>query len=573
MFVDQIDIRNFRGIRQLSLKLDETTVLIGENNTGKSTILAALEVCLSRSLNRRGGTFSEYDYHLPTKDSQPSDSEGIEVTLRFLERSDGEWPNEVVQALGETVQIADGDKQAVIFRVQSRFDDLQDDFVTSWTFLDIVGDELVGARSPVLLAALQQLVPVFYLSALRDSAQEFRPRGQFWGPFVRLSKMEPDVRQVLEQELAELNQKVLDANESFSAVEERLSNTGKMVPLASDDAVGIEAIPSRIFDIMSRTQVMLSSVTGARLPIGRHGEGTQSLAVICLFDAFLQSRLADAYREHTTPILALEEPEAHLHPSATHSVAALLQGLRGQKIVATHSGDLVGACPITSLRRLRRKEGEITVHRLEAGALSEDQIRKVNYHIRSNRGSVLFARCWLLVEGEGDRLILEGCAGVLGRDLSYEGVSCIEFQQIGVGVEVLTKFADAMGIEWHVVADNDNAGNDYVQAARMQIGEREEQRHISQLQHGDLEVFLCMEGYGHLYEKYVASNKWSDVTAQKDTLDYWEQVTGAQMKKTKIPAAVEVVEDMEQAGPTGVPQQLIDIVNRAIQLAEEARDG
>ena len=166
--------------------------------------------------------------------------------------------------------------------------------------------------------------------------------------------MDPDLRRELERQLAELNQKVLDANESFSAVEERLSNTAKMVPLANDDSVGIEAIPSRVFDIMSRTQVLLSSVTGARLPISRHGEGTQSLAVICLFDAFLHSRLEDAYREHTSPILALEEPEAHLHPSATHSVAALLQGLPGQKLVASHSGDLVLSIPMPAFRAVQR---------------------------------------------------------------------------------------------------------------------------------------------------------------------------------------------------------------------------
>ena len=64
MFLEQIDIVNFRGITHLTLKLDETTVLIGENNTGKSTVLEALQICLSRSLTRKGDIFSEYDYHL-----------------------------------------------------------------------------------------------------------------------------------------------------------------------------------------------------------------------------------------------------------------------------------------------------------------------------------------------------------------------------------------------------------------------------------------------------------------------------------------------------------------------------
>ena len=572
MIVDEVKISNFRGIRDLTLKLGETTVLIGENNTGKSTILAALESCLSRNLTRRSGAFSEYDYHLPERDSQPLDSEGIEITIRFLEQVENEWPDEVLQALAEVVQAGSSGKQSIDFRVQSHYDEVLGDFVTSWGFLDLAGNELVAAKSPPNLIALQQLAPVFYLSTLRDSAQEFRPRGQFWSPFVRSLKIDPDVRRDLESQLAELNQKVLEANDSFGAVEDRLSSTGKMVPLATDDAVGIEAIPSRIFDIMSRTQVMLSSVTGARLPIGRHGEGTQSIAVICLFDAFLQARLEEAYREHSSPILALEEPEAHLHPSATHSVAALLQELPGQKIVATHSGDMVGSFPITSLRRLRRKDGEITVYRLEEGVLNEDQLRKINHHIRASRGSALFARSWLLLEGEVDRLIFEGCARVLGRDLLSEGVSCIEFQQIG-SVDVVAKFADSMGIEWHVVADNDSAGNDYVEAARRQIGCRDERRHISQLHHGDMELFLCMEGYGNLYEGYVAPDKQVNITAPHGTLAYWRQVTDGQINRTKPRAAVEVIEEMEARGIGGVPQQLREIIEFTLELAAEARDG
>ena len=155
----------------------------------------------------------------------------------------------------------------------------------------------------------------------------------------------------------------------------------------------------------------------------------------------------------------------------------------------------------------------------------------------------------------------------------YEGVSCIEFQQIGIGVDVLTKFADSMGIEWHIVGDNDNAGNDYVEAARKQIGSRDEQRHVSQLQYGDLELFLCMEGYGSLYEGHLAPDKRAYVTAQPGSLAYWNQVTDGQINKTKTRAAVEVVEEMEKRGNGGVPQQLREIIGFALELAEEARDG
>ncbi len=295
MFLEKIDIANFRGIRNLSMKLDKTTVLIGENNTGKSTILEALQVCLSRSLTRKGGIFSEYDYHLPQKESQPADSDAIEITLYFAEQTENEWPDEVPQRFAVAVQTDENERQSVIIRVRSKYAAATDDFVTVWDFLDLAGNALTNAKDPRYIFSLQQLAPVFYLAALRDSAQEFRPRSQFWGPFVRSLNIDPDLRQKLEEELAALNQKILDSHESFGAIKERLGNTGKMVSLDRNDPISIEAIPSKVFDILSRTQVMITSTTGAHLPIGRHGEGTQSLAVICLFDAFLQSKLEDSY--------------------------------------------------------------------------------------------------------------------------------------------------------------------------------------------------------------------------------------------------------------------------------------
>ena len=500
-------------------------------------------------------------------DSQPADSEAIEITLHFAEQSVEEWPDEVLQALPDVVQIDEDDRQFVVLHVDSRFDDESDDYKTNWVFLNSQGDALLTFRNPRNITKLQELVPVFYLAALRDSAQEFRPRSQFWGPFVRSSKISPDLREDLENELAELNQRILGSHESFDTIKERLGNTAKFVPLNNDEPVAIEAIPSKVFDILSRTQVMLKSPTGVRLPIGRHGEGTQSLAVICLFDAFLRSKLEDSYTEHSTPILALEEPEAHLHPSATRSVAKLLNEISGQKIIATHSGDLVASIPLKSLRRLRRKGGTITVYQVEDNVLTDEEMRKLNYHVRSTRGSLLFARCWLLVEGETDCLVFEECARIAGRDLASGGVSCIAF--VHAGVEPFIKLADSMGIEWLVVADGDGAGDNYISSAKRQIDGRPETRHLHQLENGDMEVFLCMNSCGSIYEGHISPQKKDDVTAENGTLEYWKQVIKAQSKTPKPQKAAKVIERIEKAGKQSIPIQISEILCIAIGLAEE----
>ena len=569
MFLKRIDIANFRGIRNLTLNLGETTILIGENNTGKSTVLKALEFCLSRTLTPRGNMFAEYDYHLPQEDSQPAESEPIEFALHFAERAESEWSDEVSQIMDPAVLVDDAGRRSVTLRVQSKYDDATDRFVTSWAFLNPAGEEIPINNIQRYIRELQRLTPVFYLSALRDVAQEFRPRAQFWWPFVRPLKIESDLRQELETELAKLNQDVLDAHGSFDAVKEKLGNIGKMVPLGGVDSVGIEAIPSKIFDILSRTQVTLPSPgSGMHLPIGWHGEGTQSLAVICLFDAFLQNRLQDGYTEHTAPILALEEPEAHLHPSAVRSVSALLQRLQGQKVIATHSGDLVASVPLESLRRLRRKGGGITVCQIEEGKLSADDVRKVNYHIRSTRGSFLFARCWLLVEGEADTIIFENSARICEYDLTTEGISLVPFAQ--AGVESFIKLADQLGIEWVVATDTDPAGNDYTKSAKRQLNGRPESRHLHQLAHGNLEEFLCVEGYLSVYESKVSPQKRHTIKADRGTPDYCKQVANAQSDNTKPRNATAVVEEMELGGQEKVPQQLRDIIECAVKLAREA---
>lgn len=216
----QVDIENFRGIKSISIPLDDTTVLIGENNSGKSSVLDAVQMCLSRSLTRKASQFSEYDYHLRSKDDQPASADPIRITLRFKERKENEWPDAVLQALSPALQVdADDGLNTLTLRVTSGFDANIGDFAMQWDFLDGAGNPMVGeAKNPRLVFLLQQFVPVFYLSALRDAAQEFRPRSQFWGPFVRSLRIEDEVRQQLEETLSELNQRVLDAHTSFADV-------------------------------------------------------------------------------------------------------------------------------------------------------------------------------------------------------------------------------------------------------------------------------------------------------------------------------------------------------------------
>jgi putative ATP-dependent endonuclease of OLD family len=79
----------------------------------------------------------------------------------------------------------------------------------------------------------------------------------------------------------------------------------------------------------------------------------QSLAIIYLYQAFVEQNLAQEFAPHAEPILLIEEPEAHLHPQAARLLGRELDAIPGQKIATTHSPYFVERIPLDQLRVLR----------------------------------------------------------------------------------------------------------------------------------------------------------------------------------------------------------------------------
>ena len=329
MRLTTVEIRNFRCIKDLSVDLDETTVLIGENNSGKTAFLNAIRICLERLRGRGRGPFDEYDYHLPDDESTPAQAAPIEIVLSFVETEAEPWSEEVVQALADLFARDATDQRRVTFRVKSSFDQDTGEFVTDWDFLDASDNPLPAGKAASQLHTFQRLAPTFYLSALRDASKHFAAKGRFWRTFLAESGIPEDDRENLTAALAELNERLIAAHRPLLEVRTGLEDAGKVIEFGVNEAVTIDALPTRLFSLLSRAQVNLASRSGARIPVELQGEGTQSLTVLLLFGAFLRSRLSDLDPD-AAPITALEEPEAHLHPSAIRSLMGLVSDLPGQ---------------------------------------------------------------------------------------------------------------------------------------------------------------------------------------------------------------------------------------------------
>ena len=443
-------------------------------------------------------------------------------------------------------------------RVTARYEPGPKEPAQTWEFLDLAGESLPRAE-PRALSVLQELVSYFYLSALRDASKQFDARGRFWRPFLKSSTLDAVEKGALEAALKDVNDRIVRSHAGFDAARDKLAALQDIVPLSGGDVVAIDAIPGRIFDMLSRTVVSLGASTGAWVPVDRHGEGTQSLAVLMLFGAFLDiSGMESA-------IVALEEPEAHLHPTAIRSLWKLIEKLPGQKIISTHSGDLVSEVPVSQVRRFSRGPSGVVAHRMDTGSLTTDQLRQFNLHVRAHRGELLFARCWLLVEGDTETTLLPELARVIGLDLHRAGVRCVTYRQSDIGTYLCA--ANALGMRWCALADNDDQGTSDRKKVHENLNGNKAEDVLFQMPEKDIEEHLCIQGFGSVYASYLGQQTASQVHAEKGSPAYWRQVLNAIKKSYSKPEAALRVADLVRGG-TPAPPLLMDVLRAAVRLGE-----
>ena len=196
------------------------------------------------------------------------------------------------------------------------------------------------------------------------------------------------------------------------------------------------------------TDDVLSDV---RLQVSRHGitrnlteqsDGTRAMFAVALYDLVSES----------ANVVAVDEPELHLHPSSQRSIGTLLRGGDNQKIVATHSADVVGAFQPDCIVAV--KPGGVLVQPQPAFLTAEETLL-VHWWNR-DKLEPLTANHIVAVEGVSDRLILQRAAELAGRDLDRLGVSLVEVGGAGNMQPVLKLFGPTgFNVPLSILIDSD----------------------------------------------------------------------------------------------------------------------
>jgi putative ATP-dependent endonuclease of OLD family len=541
MRLERVEISGFRGIRRLSLCLDELTTLIGENTWGKSSLLDALSIALPPD-----GVLYEFslqDFHVDYAAAQPQ-TQHLQIILRFTTTEKKEVHSGRYRRLKPIWLAAPKDNQCIIYRVSGSRD--SNHIRTSYQFLDLNGNPLPLHHSKKLAQELSSLHPVL---RLKDSRR-----------FQRITN------NLNRGKTARAEKRIHNTCRRLMAIPGHVDKSEMKSSLNT-----MHALVEHYFSFKNRVKQKdahgHTSLIYANPPtqktLTQFVEETKNrqtrLLLMRLLNAYLEAKGPTELRRCARPVLIIEDPEGRLHP--THLIRAwnLFQFLPMQKILTTNSGDLLACVPLFSIRRLVRLSDKTKTLSVPEHTLSQDELRHISFHIRYHQPSALFARCWLLVEGETEVWLFSEFARQCGYNLMAEGIQIIEFAQSGL--KSLIKIAKALGIDWHVVTDGDSAGKKYAAAARAQLGHDQTRHRLTELPDRDIEHFLYAHGFEIFFKDMAKIPHDHPIPAKK-------VVTRVLKKYAKPDLALAIVSYCEQKGMTHIPVLLRWTIKRIVTMAK-----
>ena len=524
-----LEIVNFRGIARLRLEVEpDATVLFGENAWGKTSLVEALQSTLGER------PLTEEDFHRLAND-RTTIARRMSITLAFR----GDPPPELEPAAWRD---GAGAARLVLQWSGRRLD--RGRAKVRRLFLDAQGREILLPEGEAALLAerVRRDHPLFVFRELRLADGILAP-ALATGQDMH-EDPEKTVGRVFERLLSVPHQvhpsELARGLEALRRVAERRPELFQGLQAAG------EAPLRRALDI---AEAPLGFQGGDALAdLARHaGAGMRQVVLLTLVGALLQAETGASLGRGARPILVLEDPETHLHPIQLATALNLVSQLPVQKLISSASGALMAGFPMRALRRLVRRNNDTAVFPdPDEPALGPTEMRRVAFHVRTHNADSLFARVWLLVEGETEAWLLPELARVWGLNFPLEGIHCVPFAQAGLAP--LLAFADRFGLPWHLIADGDEAGRHYVARARKLLHGRPEARFITALADPDLEHFLWREGYEGVFRGAAGPVEPEAAVSVV--------IRQALRAFSKPGMALEVAEEAGKRGPSGIPALL-----------------
>jgi putative ATP-dependent endonuclease of OLD family len=526
MELDHVEIEDFRGIDRLALDLDELTTIISEPEGGKSSLLRAVGRVLDPHEPGALPRFSVADFHRPGGD-EASRSHTLSIVLGLRAGAEDELSTGLPG-------IEDG---GVALRVlASRRDEGEPH--TSVDVVDRAGVPLENVDAAALLERLRRRHPAVIVG----------------GPRPAIGKSQPGHQ----QGTSRLRSLLLDAAAPNTPLtwDQLVDVREDLLQLAGRLAEELGPAPGRHRSVLDMTDVPRALITDLGSALEEDAGHQRRVAALWLLAAILDALPEEGLGLDAEPILLFDDIESNLHPTWLAAMCAVAFNLPFQQVVATYSPEVLAWVPLSSVRRLVRRHDRIEARNVQTGRYSIDELRRLTFHVRLNRGSSFFARCWILVEGETEAWLVPELSLRAGVELPVEGIRVIEFAQCGI--EPLLKVADDLGISWLLLTDGDPAGQRYAARANQHLDAHDSGGGVVVLPARDIEHYLFGHGYANVIRKAAQSGGTRSTT---------KTIKAAVERASKPGLALLILAEADERGPEGVPPVLRELAEAARRAA------
>ena len=495
-YISRVRIKNFRNFLEADVWLDHKQVIIGENNVGKTNFLRALQLILDKEFSDNDRQLTESDFHESLEDPMMNGEE-IEIILNIRGY---EHNSKLVAQFVDAVVEADPPTLKFCYRFFPRYDDQQN--IMSYTYEIYKGN---GGQVK-FTSEDRSFINIYVIKALRDVERELKANKN--SPLYKLVKK----YEIREEELEEIAELMKDAADRILELDE-IGHIKKTIQKHFSLLSGIQRdsqVTLRTFDMdMERLLYSIQAYMGLQeRPVNELSLGLANILYVSLMLILLKDRTvppiirAEKYAElHTMDIfgvldeayivsqkgnyilnegispelydqlyaffdetgagnqqaftiLAVEEPEAHLHPLLQRLIyREVLHKSATNVIFTSHSTFITSVTPLSSIVHIRRVSGASQVFSTVGLRLEAGEQRDIERYIDAKRGEIYFGKAVILAEGITEEYILPAAAEILGSALDDLGIIVCNIHS--TNFKPYIQILDALRIPWVLFTDGD----------------------------------------------------------------------------------------------------------------------